>query len=392
MHLFRNHKAIITVVVIGIGVLLRGWTATLGYNYDVESFQIVGNLAAEGRNVYANTSRYNYGPVWLMVLGALKWVQLYFGSNDIGAYHLCIAAVLTAADLAIALLLARYFGRTVGAVYFLCPVSVLITGFHSQFDNVAVLIALVSWLLIKDAPDRAQYSSLLVSAALMGVSLTTKHIMVFFPLWILLWAEFGSLGKRITYCGIAYLIFLTSFVPFAFAPEALAGIRQNVFLYNSAPRGSLLEHMVQAFMPMALVQRGLGWVPIFSGLKGVWLIVMAATGRLVMRHSPTWAPLYYLLALVVWTPSMAVQYLAIPMAACAVLWRRVSSWLYVAVGTLIIIQVPVNIGSLEPLRGLHGQLRAIGFAYYHAQVWLLVMLVWCYVHHVRRGTASQRAL
>jgi hypothetical protein len=364
----------ILVVATAAGVLLRVWISTLGYNYDLQSFQIVGNLVAHGENVYATTQRYNYGPVWFGVLGAIKWVQLHLGSDDIQAFHLSIAVLLTLVDVGIVWLLARRFGTAAGAVFALCPVSILTTGFHSQFDNLAVLLALVSWELLEQ-PQGRTWTGVLVSAAIMGVSLSTKHVLIFFPLWVLFWAALRP-AARFVYVAAAYAVFLLGFVPFALNPTAFEGIRQTVFGYDSYTKHSLLEPLVDLFVPVSSVNRLFSGIPVFSGVKFVWLAVMLGSGWIVMRrlrHSPL---LHYLLALVAFSPAMAAQYLAIPVAAIALYWRSSWTWLYVAVSTTILVQLDdINIGSLEMLRPVHLAAREIGFTYAHAQIWLLVLLV-----------------
>src|SRR5262249_20117774 len=54
------------------GLGLRLWLAAGHYgNYDQTSFQAVSGIVARGGNVYAETSRYNYSPVWAHILALL---------------------------------------------------------------------------------------------------------------------------------------------------------------------------------------------------------------------------------------------------------------------------------------------------------------------------------
>ena len=53
------------LVVVVLGVALRLWMATLGHNWDLASYQTVAQIVDAGGNVYAETERYNYGPLWL---------------------------------------------------------------------------------------------------------------------------------------------------------------------------------------------------------------------------------------------------------------------------------------------------------------------------------------
>ena len=62
------------------GTIARFWAGTLGHNFDFDSYRVVADLMAQGKNVYASTDRYNYGPVWftvihaLDVLARLRWI------------------------------------------------------------------------------------------------------------------------------------------------------------------------------------------------------------------------------------------------------------------------------------------------------------------------------
>ncbi len=48
---------------LSLGIILRFFAMSFGSNYDFESYCIVGEIAGKYRNVYAETSRYNYAPV-----------------------------------------------------------------------------------------------------------------------------------------------------------------------------------------------------------------------------------------------------------------------------------------------------------------------------------------
>jgi hypothetical protein len=54
--------------VIVIGLAARFFFTTFGHNYDLDSDTIVAEIVDQGGNVYADTPRYNYAPVWFNVL------------------------------------------------------------------------------------------------------------------------------------------------------------------------------------------------------------------------------------------------------------------------------------------------------------------------------------
>src|SRR5688500_5479310 len=166
------------------GVALRLWLASRGHNYDMDSWRSIADVAREHWNVYAATPRYNYGPVWFGVLWLLDRAHdvLPLGRFGTESFHVVIASLLALADVVIAVLLFRAFGLLPGLLFILNPVSVLLSGYHSQFDNLAVLPALGAWLLVRPQFGGADVSRRrwVAAALLLGLSLATKHFMIFF--------------------------------------------------------------------------------------------------------------------------------------------------------------------------------------------------------------------
>ena len=55
-----------------VAVLARVGLSQVGLNFDFESYEIVADIVRQGKTVYAETGRYNYGPLWFYVLAGLK--------------------------------------------------------------------------------------------------------------------------------------------------------------------------------------------------------------------------------------------------------------------------------------------------------------------------------
>src|SRR5512146_1412095 len=106
----------VAATIVGIGLALRFLVALAGHNLDFESFQIVAGITARGGNVYAETARYNYGPIWFGVLRALHSVS----PSDL---RLPIVALLSLTDTGIFLILWRRFGPFAAFLFFLNPIS-----------------------------------------------------------------------------------------------------------------------------------------------------------------------------------------------------------------------------------------------------------------------------
>jgi len=262
-------------------------------------------------------------------------------------------------------------------VFMLCPVSILITGYHSQFDNVALLLALLSWRRLAGAGDTLgalERRSLVIASLLMGASLATKHVVIFFPLWVLVWPG-RPLRQRLAYCALAYVVFAGAFIPFALTPEAWSSINKNVLHYRSWYGNGLLPRLSDVFAQRGTVEGSFRWMPVFPGLQFVWLMAMLMTGVVVARKFPRQLFFVYPVAMLAYAPAMAEQYLAIPLVSCAYYWRRWAVWAYIATATALLTVSGVNIGALQSVRAHTAPLRALGIAFPHAQLWLLLLLL-----------------
>jgi hypothetical protein len=63
-------------------------------NYDQISFEIVSDIMMRGGNVYAETERYNYAPLWAYILLALRWIA----DSTYLPFHFIIRSFLAAID------------------------------------------------------------------------------------------------------------------------------------------------------------------------------------------------------------------------------------------------------------------------------------------------------
>lgn len=342
----RELKIAAFVVVLCCGAALRMLASTLGGNFDLVSWWIVANLVNEGGHIYVDTARLPYGPLWASVAWFALWTQQALGLTGIHWFHVVVAGFLTIVDLGIAVTLAHAYGYIPAVLFSLCPVSVLITGFHSQIDNIAILLALWSWRLILCRSEGAgQPDDIIWPAVLMGLSLATKHVFAFFPLWMLAW-PFRPVKQRLLYAGIAYAIFLGAFVPYVLTPEGFAGVKTHVFMYRG------YERFGNALLPRIIPYEAL-WSRAFeAGMLGVGFIV----GR--------WAPrdllFLYPVAVVTLTPLMADQYLVIPIISFAAYWKDWPMWAYVVTATIALLASTDDVGGLAVMQFIAVPLREAG--------------------------------
>ncbi len=128
-----NKKSILKnslcIRVVLVGIFLRFFVMTKGHNFDFESYCIVGKIAGNFGNVYAETYRYNYGPIFFCVLGLLYRISA-FTNNPTIIFRILIVSILTLADLGIMGFIAKKYSKKKALIFFLNPVSIIITGYH----------------------------------------------------------------------------------------------------------------------------------------------------------------------------------------------------------------------------------------------------------------------
>lgn len=304
-----------------LGIIIRFVLMTLGHNFDFESYCIVGELAAAGKNVYANTARYNYGPIFFTILGIFWKI-----ADNVQVFRIFIVTLLTLADLSIALLIRRRAGGLWAALFFLNPVSLIITGYHNQFDNIA--LALGAWALVCCEDSLSQKKFTFKDSAaiiLLSLSLITKHILCFFPLWLIFNKRINTL-KKFIYSFIPPILFLASFIPYW--SEGSAGIIRNVFLYKSFNNFPLIGLSIINFFSITIPFQSRICLPVFG-------MLMLAGAYFFRREEIYDLFMLYTIALVCFSSAIANQYLAIPCMAVIILMRW-KSLIYFIIGFLFL--------------------------------------------------------
>lgn len=342
------------IVFLGLG--LRLLAARVGHNYDMDSFWIVANILDRGGNVYAQTPRYNYGPVWFTILHAINQLAKIFPSQHTRIFRYGIAGGLSLVDVAIFRTLWRRCGRLAAYAFLLNPISIIITGYHGQFDNLALLLGLWAVTLLGDDLDTPLTRRKLWGLIVLGGSLMTKHILFALPLWLAI-KQRGWLDKVVV-LALPVAVFGAGFLPFW--ANSQGGIVHNVLLYKSYDN----SYFFDAFVP--------GFVAKLLTAKHVWLLLLVAFA-VVMRRRSVWESfLVYTAVLVAASPAITNQYLAIPVPFTAVYFNVVSC-IYAAAGALHLL-VDYDALNLMGLRELDLGERAMSYSFL---VWTLCAgVVW----------------
>lgn len=282
------------VLLLSIGVVLRFLIASIGFNFDMQSYEIVAKIVSNGGNVYNETTRYNYGPIWFILLGIAYKISSVFPDQFL-AFRFLIVGTLTLVDIGICLLLVKRYSLKVGVLFFLCPISIIITGYYSQFDNFSFLLGFIAVLLLERSRKEKIDTYLIASACLLGLSLMLKHIFFLFPVWLFISQK--KITKKTFILVVPLLIFGIGFLPFLV--EGFQGIKNNVFLYKSFNNAPLWQQIVPDNIKLLLKKE---YLFIGSLILG---------GILFYRKKPVEQLLYYSAFLVTFSSAIADQYFAI---------------------------------------------------------------------------------
>jgi hypothetical protein len=284
----------LTLFAFGIGVGLRLFLAyTFRGNYDQFSYEIVADIMNRGGNVYAETHRYNYSPLWAHVLSFL--FQIAHMSQL--PFHFIIRSFLTLVDVTIGVfvgLICARLGITdarIGfSMYLLNPVAILLTGFHGQFENLAMVPLLIATYVYSRQSSAPHWIWIWLLGAL---SLIIKHITIF-GVWMLF---LYTMTKRraIILFFISILIFLASFLPSM--PEGSSGIIRNVFMYQAVTSWGLAR-----WLPKLLV------IPVFYA----FMILSPLIAKKYLSLSQTRSMEFSGVALLALIFGIGKQYLLIP--------------------------------------------------------------------------------
>lgn len=315
--------AILILLAIIVGVVLRvGYMPRFGSNFDSVSWAMVAEIVEGGGNVYAETTRYNYGPPWSFVVHALAQWALFFDNPGL-AFIVLLIIILTLADVGIMGVLAKRFGPLPALIFLLHPVTIIVTGYKRQFDNIAIFLGFlaIELLVDREKDSRVRWWAGLL---LLGISITTKHVLFAFPLWLAV-KEHG-LGRKLLTLLVPVSVFFASFIPYWGGGKV--GIISNVFGYSPGRLQPLWNGLIPPLIGEAIPSR---WA--FFAALCIFALVFRRRGL----HESL---LFYLLILYIFSPEMANQYLAIPIAAVAV-WMNPPFFLFsIAAGLHLLKQLP----------------------------------------------------
>lgn len=301
------------------GIILRIYLAYCGYNYDIDSYWIVANIVDKGGNVYEETFRYNYGFIWFNILYIILKI-----SKNFRIFRLLITIFLTFIDTGIFIIILKKYGKIPAFLFFLNFISILITGYHGQFDNFAILIGMLSVIVFGEDFSKNITKRKILGLILLSISLITKHIFFIFPLWLA--ARQKGLLNKLLIIILPVLLFLLSFLPYW--SDGKSGIIKNVFLYRGFNNAPFCKVAIPYILFYIISEQ------FFSRIIFIGFLIL---GAFIFRKTKLMdSLLIYTLVLVIFSPTMTNQYLAIVVPAISV-FPNIIYIFYTLISTLCLI-------------------------------------------------------
>lgn len=288
--LIKNGAGVLTLV--SIGAIARIAASRVGNNYDFNSYLLVVEARHQGLTPW-QTGRYNYGPVWAQLLCLFDRLSSVLGIS----FRLQVILMLTLADFVIAIFIAQKKGRIFGWIFYFNPVSILISGYHNQFDNLAIALICVGIMAVRDHNSSKVDVRDIVFLLTLGLSLSTKHVFLIFVIWAAVKQK--SFAKKLLYLSAPLVVFVGLFVPYL--NSSWDPILKTVVKYRSfdnAPLWSILG-----------LEDGIGPITLMMIFAGVLTVIGLVTTSHDLHHSL----FVYVILVVAFSPAVANQYLAIPL-------------------------------------------------------------------------------
>ena len=305
----RYPKKYLWLLAVAIGTLARIAVASLGHNDDFNFWLRHAEVVRNGGNLYEGVEFYGYGPIWMYLLRFADLIQSIFPENR-KIFRLVIILILTLADLLIAAIIARKFSQYAGLLFFLNPISIIITGYHNQFDNIAIGAGLFAIIVLTNYGESANRKTYWAGLMLVGVSIAIKQVLIFFPIWLFL--RPGTLKKKISRLLTPYLVFCAGFIPWATSFEKTEALVKGISYRRG--RSGLLMSLLGADYEGTI--RGTNFDDLAHRVVSIVFVLLVVLLGWLMRRRPLFDSLIvYLVAIVAFAPAYSQQQLVLPLIA-----------------------------------------------------------------------------
>lgn len=327
MKMNRKHFQLIIIIILGI--FLRLYLANGSHNFDITSYQKDINIFNNGGNIYVEQTAYNYSPFLFILLGILGKIQQFLHFQSFPFY---IRTFITFIDILTTIILFKLalknklsVIKTVG-LFFLNPISIIISGHHGQFENISILFLLFAIYLYQGKYFR---NKILFISSILTIGLIIKHIIIY-QIYLFYLHVFKNKIKATLVFLFSCFIFLLTFLPFIL--EGYHQIITQVFKYGGLGGLYGVTYFIRNFCSNCSTfgfQNEILYKYFF--IIGMGLLCLFLSNKNIIKGS-----LLLFLLFLAFTPGVGAQFFILPIALGAL---QPSRWyyLYTLIGTLFLL-------------------------------------------------------
>lgn len=326
---FLSHPSLIIIITLGLS--LRLLLATLpSLNFDMRMFTAYGEIFSEGkRNIYLYIYSYNYSPAVFLIAGILTTISKASSSFSYPTLHRTFISLFDVLTLFTLLSISKKIkisSTRTAVFFFLNPVSILLSGYHAHFDNVAIFFLLLgSWYYFcSELPYKK-----IATWFLLTIGFVIKHIIPFQVLLIYLYIyKNGNKLKGVLLFFLTVLVFLATFIPFYNTVDSRYVINEYVFKYEGLPTISGITLIINQLCPACEI----GDTKYYTLYKYLFLISGILFSFFLVRSKDIFRSLLIsILFFIAFTSARSAQYLILPIAVGALF---PSKWFLLYTGTV----------------------------------------------------------
>jgi hypothetical protein len=350
-------------VVVGVGARLIVAFSTYGVPFDTHSaYAVKGALETDPLHLYSlvNDSQFRawpYGDGFLPFMVIADWLGQTTGTP----FHGWVQVPQILSDAGIAWLVQQYLGLrgasdrvrlAAAGLVILGPSFAVVSGFHGQYDPIAILPAVAALVVWERSPPGTRRG--LLAGALIGLAVVTKTS----PLLVLfaLLPSAREWRERAALCAAVAIVPLTAMAPFLVADggATLDSLREHRALpgiggLSLIAQPDLARHWLEgARVPVSsLSQTLVDNQALITGVLMLPFLVLV----FVRRVPPALAATLLWLAFFVFAPGFSQQYVvwALPFALMAGYVRQVAVLQAALLVPTILIYFHADVGSYTPV-------------------------------------------
>ena len=233
-------RVLFIIAILLAGTSLRMIAASRGYNLDLQCWMVCADIMKHGGNVYSEAVRYTTGPIWFHILHVIEQITkpifppiidaYYFSlSEEMKIFRYSITIFLTFVDMGLFYIILKMYGLRIASIFFLNPITIILTGYHCQHDNLGLFVGLASMIIFGNKNNGNLNYRNFFGLIMLGLSLIIKHIFIIFPFWLA--AKQKGIRRKLVIILVPFIIFSGAFIPYW--EDGKNNIINQIFFYNS---------------------------------------------------------------------------------------------------------------------------------------------------------------